>query len=935
MNRHAVPIAIVAVALASVLSAKEDTWTFNGGKARLEAGGIVVEQGNRTLSIDACFVAKGWGFQTIKDAIKGVSCDDGALRIAFKAVSPSDAKWQNDLPMLIIVKGDASDYSKDRLRMGAAIASFDKTNVWGYGKSLESETFGYLMSVGTAMSMSFWNNTSKKLWSVRFHTKGSKQPDGSTLYEEALTISKKKITIPRPVDMVAQKRTQYGRVLYPPQEKGFNPDAWIAKIESPDMKRGEFGLVEDLFDARSRLYSAADRLRCRPGRDADGEELVKRGYDALNHMDHAAATNACAAIEARLAGSAEWMPYGTFNPFNWVKCFTQWGYMRHPDGCSVSEPNPWLVMWQDGFRLNLAQDERVAIANTASNPQFYETRYLKPMTDVKFERSWVDTRWILPDRTVTFSLLTPMIDVDGVETFTLSGLPSEPLRLRWVTPSGRMGVIQLVSAPPVEPEVVASALMDFKAPPPPPRAWARGEQKIDPDSVNRPFLFLVGRDWQLALFPGARPVAATWMKGVFSLKLQKRSWVGVLRLRDNLHEWEQPEVCEFFAPTALAYPSACRATMDGGKGTWKYTYRMRESAWNERPRLIAPVPPLLDYAEVPVAGSRRFKYPTKWGSFRYCDGDAVACRLPELPREPRLRGVNVGIWDSDAAWEGHATNGAHWVRAVFGGKRPLDEHIAQLELRLRQYGKRMKFLVDPHCKEYKVPWDSGLAPSNDVVFVELWDRISRVCAKHAEAIEGYDLYNEPGIVAGSEARWRMLCERVARTIHANHPGAKIYYSAIYGGNPNGLLNLVPMSADCEPQTITYHFYSPHAFSHQKHGTHNAGGDTCVFYPAWAAPIDWKAGTHFGGTTVDWYDRWTLAAILLPVYEHYAAHRKPLHVGEYSIIGYANQKSPWSAFLWTRDATELIESNGASWHLWNGGFGLGNPFVREYIHGLWR
>ena len=55
----------------------------------------------------------------------------------------------------------------------------------------------------------------------------------------------------------------------------------------------------------------------------------------------------------------------------------------------------------------------------------------------------------------------------------------------------------------------------------------------------------------------------------------------------------------------------------------------------------------------------------------------------------------------------------------------------------------------------------------------------------------------------------------------------------------------------------------------------------------------------------------------------------------SIVGYANQKSPWSAYLWTRDVTELIESNGASWHLWNGGFGLGNKHVRPYIYGLWK
>ena len=232
-------------------------------------------------------------------------------------------------------------------------------------------------------------------------------------------------------------------------------------------------------------------------------------------------------------------------------------------------------------------------------------------------------------------------------------------------------------------------------------------------------------------------------------------------------------------------------------------------------------------------------------------------------------------------------------------------------------------------------WAKGLVQTNDDAFVEMWDAISRVGARHRGAVEGYDLCNEPGIVAGSEARWRSLCARAARAIRRNHPEAKVYYPAVYGGNPNGLFNLDPLPADCEPQAITYHFYSPHAFSHQKSQTRNAGGDTCVFYPAWSAPIDWKAGNHFGGTTVDWYDRWTLAAVLLPAFEHYAQYRRPLHVGEFGIIGYANQKSPWSAFLWTRDAVELMESYGASWHIWNGGFGLGNRLVKSYVHDLWK
>lgn len=736
-------------------------------------------------------------------------------------------------------------------------------------------------------------------------------------------------------DILSQKRVQYGRVLYPPQERGFNPDMWIERIESGSMTRNDFGAFENLFDARSRLYAAAERLRCRELQDKGCEVLVSQGYHALNGMDIVSVTNVCAMLEAHLSGSREWMPYGAFNPFSWVKCFTQWGYMRHPDGCSVSEPNPWLVQWQDGFRINLAQDDRVVIANSQKNPASYETRYLKPMLDVKFERSWVDTRWILPDRTITFSLITPVIDVDGIETLTLSGLPSEPLRLRYLTASGRFSGVALVNRPAEEPEVVASALVDFKSPPPPTRAYSSGVQKIDPAAVDRPWLWLVGQGWSLALFPGARPVSAAWERGVFSLRLERKSWVGVLRLKDNLHEWEQPEVCEFFARTALAFPSTCRPSAAGAKVRWSYSHRVRNNAWGTDAHVIAPVPPLLDYAGVAVPGSRTFKYPTKWGLFRYCEGTEATCELPDPARGMVMRGVNVGIWQPDDIWEGHAANGANWARAFFDGDRSLDEHLSCLDNRLEKFGSRMKFLVDPHGRFYAVSWAKGLVQTNDDAFVEMWDAISRVGARHRGAVEGYDLCNEPGIVAGSEARWRSLCARAARAIRRNHPEAKVYYPAVYGGNPNGLFNLDPLPADCEPQAITYHFYSPHAFSHQKSQTRNAGGDTCVFYPAWSAPIDWKAGNHFGGTTVDWYDRWTLAAVLLPAFEHYAQYRRPLHVGEFGIIGYANQKSPWSAFLWTRDAVELMESYGASWHIWNGGFGLGNRLVKSYVHDLWK
>ena len=112
------------------------------------------------------------------------------------------------------------------------------------------------------------------------------------------------------------------------------------------------------------------------------------------------------------------------------------------------------------------------------------------------------------------------------------------------------------------------------------------------------------------------------------------------------------------------------------------------------------------------------------------------------------------------------------------------------------------------------------------------------------------------------------------------------------------------------------------------------GDTCVVYPGWCPAMDWKAAVHFGGTTVTWFDRWTMEAVLLPAFEHCAAYGMPMHFGEFGVIGYANTKSPRSALCWTRDAVETFETIGADWHLWNHGFGMANPLVRDYVTRLW-
>ena len=745
-------------------------------------------------------------------------------------------------------------------------------------------------------------------------------------------------------DLVAQKREQYRRVLFPPQEKGFEPEAWLSLIDAPGVTQADFGKLEDLFDARSRLYDAATRARHVIPADGAVEESVAAGYEALNAMDLAGANAACEVLEAIAAHGGAKPPRA--NPFTWVKSFTQWGYMRHPDGTGVYEPDPWNLQWEDGFRFNVAQDARVSIANmSVSTTRFFETRFSAPMADVKTERTWTGTRWRLPDgKIVSFSLLTPLVDVDDTDTLTLGGFPKAPDTLVWFSPDGLQRVLELTDRAVPKMEVIESVLEDQSAVRQPARAApTKGERIIDPADVGRPWLQLecegkVGLSGdRLAILPGARPVSAKFEKGVFTLKLEKESYVAVLRLRDNLHPQEQAEVCEFFARVAAALPISCKETYEGGNVVWKYSQRIRDNAWISNPKPIAPVPPLADYADLLTPGSKKFKYPTKWGIYRYCEGNTAEAVLPAtfVSRRPPRRGVNFWLSTPPEHLDALVASGARSIRLCIGGSKPLDETCANLEKLLSAYeGRGVTFLLDAHRAEYGVSWATG-AKGGDAEgkFIALWDRLSQIGARHRVAVEGYDLYNEPGLIAGAEGRWKELNERAARVIRKNHPGSAIYYSSIYGGNPNGLFNLEPLDLP-PPQVITCHFYTPHSFSHQKVQTKNAGGDTCVFYPGWCPAMDWKAAVHFGGTSVTWFDRWTLEAVLLPAFEHCAAYGMPLHFGEFGVIGYATTKSPRSGLCWTRDAIETFEKIGADWHLWNHGFGLVNTHVRNYIEGLW-
>ena len=948
-----------------VVRSAEIAWP--GGRCQVANDGTIrlIGKDGRSVELAACMVFPKWRFcfhpgsgiqvrQPGADTILAegqwrigqescpfsgkLSVAEGKLRIAFQATVPESWKTQDDQSMLIVVRGNFDDGLTGRFQLGKTVTQFGRTNVWGNGDTLKLGPYDLEVFFGPGVrTFSFWSSTAQKNWSIRSNT-DFRSREGKRVYYADLTIHSAVLNIVAPVNNTQIKQTQYLRLLTPPSEPLFLPQKILNFLQQTDITEKEIEQVEDLLDARSRLYSWLDRWQHSSARDPGIFRLLQRGYQALNAMNSEALNRSLDALrDAEGNLPEEEYPLTVFNPFTWIKSFTIWGFKKHPDGMSVYEPNPFCILWQDGFRFRIFQDKSVTTAATDnSDPTWLETRFSRPLP-VSVERSWTKSVWKRDNCSVTFSVLTPLIDVDGVDVLELGDFRVPPVRLEFMTPNGLSCTIPLIKGAKQISEVVASALMDHNS-----REKVRqfadgdGEKQLDPMYVARPWLRLTFADGDnLILLPGARPVAAGFSRGVFTLKLQKKSYIALLRMPSNLHFRELPQIAEFFAAVAVAPPGECFGRVGEGKAIWRYQHRIRPNAWNLPPHRIAPVPPLAVLAGVLPDGVKKIKYSTRYGLFHFMEGDSVELPLPEPdPAFPLFRGINGYLTENELIRK-FSESGVDWIRLCLGKRLSPEETYAAYEQLLRSgTEKGWKFLVDPHNFQYEVNWSGGFpeGPEEEQKFLTLWDRLSKVGAKYPQAVAGYDLYNELGVREGAEMHWKELAGKAVAIIRKNHPDARIYMTGMCGANPNGLFNFLPVEG--KNLAASFHFYTPHSFTHQKTQSMKPQ-DTTLFYPGYLPPIDWKKGIHYGGTCVEWFDKWQLGAAMLPAFELFAERRLPLHCGEFAVVGYANRKAPWSAFWWTRDTVELLEHARISWNLWHMGFGIGNKQVVEYLSERWK
>ena len=925
--------------LCVLLPLNAGNFSFHGGNARTERGGLVhLQTGDSIppLTFEMKIVIPEWNFCSVADRSRNLaqkkeadgeswkgwieirkkklnysasfSIRNQALHCIYELEVPNDFKLQT--PPLILFSGRKHG-KPDAVALGGTLCSTDYDGAYGWGNTLRFERQQAAVNLGPDQkSLSLWS--SAESFQVRIPL--AEVPNRRGTYRIEFTVAGEKIKLDPPMDILKEGKKFYLQALSQPSEPELDRTEVLKLLTAEPFDRKIMDTVEKFLDLRARCYSIADEARHRSiPLSPELGKAIKEAYARLGRLDFPTLSATLDRLQKQVAQLPDPAPLTKFNPYTYLRDYTPFGFRKHPEGVFFYEPTPFDLQYQDGFRFRLLEDRRIReiFWKSVGYPDFRKVDFTEPVQDITVSRDWTGSLWRTADGVeYRFHALTPMVDVDGIRTLTLSGFSSPPERMEYINEYG-----------------VGNAVV-FQE---------KSVRELNPEKISRPFLLLMNRHWTLALLPGARPTQMSFEKGVLKLNLNRKSYVGIVKLPTaNLHPAEYPRQAELFAEIAAAPPVSVREWIKDGKATYVYTHKKRKNDWNLKPRRIAPVPPLMTLAGADAPGAVRIaKYPMKYGLWQFADGSTVTCTIPrDRTVLPVRRGVNVYYRAPEDLIRQHK-DGAHWIRLHMGREknRPPEEVWNTFEQTLKTAAAhRISVLIDPHHFSFDINYGKSFPPdgAGQKRYVKTWERLAELCSRYPEIIAGYDLYNEPGAKWGSEKIWNELEQQCIAAIRKHDAKSPIYLTGVDMGNPSGYFSYLPPESD-GTRVVTFHFYTPHSFTHQKVSQNNAQAPG-VFYPGYV-PEGRKI--YLYGDALLWFDRWSLGAALAPILEFHAEFRLPMHCGEFGVIGWANRSSEASAICWTRDVTELLEHAGFSWHLWNGGFGMGNRFVRKYMHELWQ
>ena len=303
-------------------------------------------------------------------------------------------------------------------------------------------------------------------------------------------------------------------------------------------------------------------------------------------------------------------------------------------------------------------------------------------------------------------------------------------------------------------------------------------------------------------------------------------------------------------------------------------------------------------------------------------GNEVACGAADgsVAKPPVLRGFNLGARGpapfSEKDYADLAAYGANVVR--IGVNVPISESGSAFDIAATEWqyvertvamGRKHGFkviiaLVPLPLGEAAVHW---ARPELKDSLVGLWATVA-ARFKDNPVIAGYDLINEPvtprdsnqppppgdvfkstGELAAPRDRnsdpWRDLAVKIIRAIRTEDADSVVIFEPSPWALPKGFAELAPLPM---PGVVySFHFYEPHALTHQGLYEHRAA----LNYPS-------------EETT-----RASLSRAVEPVRAFARKHGVPVFVGEFSVVRWAPGDS---AARYLNDAIETFEAEGWGW-----------------------
>ncbi len=249
-------------------------------------------------------------------------------------------------------------------------------------------------------------------------------------------------------------------------------------------------------------------------------------------------------------------------------------------------------------------------------------------------------------------------------------------------------------------------------------------------------------------------------------------------------------------------------------------------------------------------------------------------------------------------------------------------------------------IVDAHWS--RTPWIRPRGADFDERFGELdrmWASLADRLADTEPDLVFLELVNEPHDLRDPE-HWHDAQRRIAATVRAVAPRHTIIATGADWGGIDGMLRLEPLD---DPNVVySFHFYSPHNFTHQaaEWGFPPWKDMRGVPWPADRAELERLAETfpQESRNALRWSarvgteDPWSAEALRASIrraVEWSRRHGRPVYCGEFGVYTKASPRE--SRLAWHRAVTDALREHRIGWSLWDyvGGFALatGEPAKR--------